>query len=195
MQWLLSCKPAIKEQQLLSIQLTDSLQNFLQNGDVVLRAGRDEVSKLFKLANTKDQQFSHCGVALFEDNKWVVYHLIATSNNPKGAIIKEPFASFLKPENNSDGAIIRYPFDSIQRLDFCNAIKKHYAHKIKFDHSFDLKNDDKMYCSELIYKSLLQATKDRRLIKPTISKMGTEYIAIDDLYAQPTTKIIGKIAY
>lgn len=192
---LASCKVAIKDEQYKQAKLCDSLQNMLHNGDVVLRAGKDQISQLFKLANTKDQQFSHCGISIKEGETWNVYHVIVTPNYPEGIILKESFKSFVSHQYNNSAAIIRFSLDSTQVIKFCEAVKRYYALKIKFDKDYNLKSDDKLYCTELIYKSIIQANNNHWLIVPTVSNSGKEYIAIDNLYEHPSTKIIGKIAY
>lgn len=173
----------------------DSISVLIQSGDIILRAGKDELSQLFKRLNTHNQTYSHCGMALADSSGVSVIHLIGSVNNPSGKIIKEPLMSFVQAESNSSWAIIRYDLDSISKQNFILAIRRFMDKPIVFDHQFDLATDDKMYCSEMLYKALLIAAKDSSLIPLTLTKTGKKYVAIDNLFEHKHCKTIGEIAY
>ena len=90
--------------------------------------------------------------------------------------------------------------------------------KLQFDMNFDLSTDDKMYCAEMIAKSVEQATGRRitfsmslitpglkeKYIKKLLSKKvipsakvaeQREYLALDNLYMNPHCREVTKIVF
>ena len=53
-----------------------------------------------------------------------------------------------------------------------------------FDMKFDLKTDDKMYCSEFVAKSINKSITPKQII-PTSSINHFSFIGIDDITAMP----------
>ncbi len=173
----------------------DSMAALIRPGDIILRAGRDEVSQLFKRLNTHNQTYSHCGMAVTDDSGIAVIHLISTVENPSGAIIKEPLKVFVQAKSNSSWAIVRYNLDNIEQQNLIMVMEDFYRKSISFDHDFDLATDDKMYCTEMIYKAFVLASKDSLLILPTLTQTGKKYIAVDNLFGHKHCKTIGEITY
>src|SRR6187200_813210 len=90
--------------------------------------------------------------------------------------------------------------------------------KLKFDMTFDFSTDDKMYCAEIMAKSVEQATEQRitfskSLITPGLKEKylkkllekkvipsakvaeQREYIALDNLYMNPHCREVTKIVF
>jgi hypothetical protein len=191
---LVSCNEQDIRKQTPAIGI-DSMVALIRPGDLILRAGRDEVSQLFKRLNTRNQTYSHCGMAVADDSGIAVIHLISTAKNPSGAIIKEPLKLFVQPKSNSGWAIVRYDVDNRAKQNLIKVIEVFYRKSISFDHDFDLATDDKMYCTEMIYKAFILATKDSLLILPTLTQTGKKYIAVDNLFGHKHCKTIGEITY
>ena len=122
---------------------------------------------------------------------------------------KEPIDSFCDPSKNEGFAVGRYDLNEDERKKFLDYLHKQYESKVAFDIVFDLKSNDKMYCSEMIRKGLLEATDrrisikvdkldDRRkykLIKqyfkvPEQRFANMDVIMIDQLYLNPHCQLI-----
>lgn len=189
-----ACKEKQPEQKVVVVN-NDSAIKGIQTGDLILRRGKDQVSDFFARLNTRNQKYSHCGVAQRTDSGLFVYHIIASINNLDGRILREPIHSFIHPKGNTAWAIIRYDFDSTKQAKLVAKIQAYARQKITFDQQFDLQSDDKMYCSEMLYKALLFASKDSLRIPLTIASSGKKYIAIDNLFEHKNCKTIGEIAY
>lgn len=173
----------------------DSCISLIQSGDLILRCGRDEISKFFCQLNTRDKKYSHCGTAVKTDSGVYIYHITGDADNVTGRMIYEPVFSFAHPKKNSKWAIVRYDFDSVTRWQFCKKVASFYTAKTVFDEQFDLQSDDKMYCSEMVYKAMLAATQDSLFILPTISVSGKPYIAVDNLSENKHCRTICEITY
>lgn len=173
----------------------DHLSALIKDGDIILRSGNDGISELFKRLNTKNQQYSHCGVALVEGGKVSVVHIIGGAENESGQIRKESLSTFINPVSNSGWAIVRYDLDSNQIVLLKEKLIQFAAQKINFDTEFDLASDDKMYCTELVFKALIFARNDTGYVGKTIGYSGKTYIAVDNLFGHKHCKTIGETAY
>ncbi|MEP7110992.1 MAG: hypothetical protein ABI760_23555 [Ferruginibacter sp.] len=181
------------------------------DGDLLTRSDDDFESLSLQNFSQKDRTYSHSGIVFKEDNTWFVYHCMAGPENPGASIEREPFNSFVNPVKKTGFGIFRYRISPSEISDLHNLYKKYYAEKLPFDKSFNLKNDDSMYCSEIIYKSLKKVTNNR-VILPTSSltnfKPKTtsghfknaffkkfEYVGIDDLYMNAFCIAIFSVQY
>lgn len=166
------------------------------SGDLIVRSGRDEISRLFCLMNTRDPRYSHCGVLYRTDSGLYVYHIIGEgSNRREGQVQYEAVASFVNEKVNKQWAIIRYTVEPAVLKAFCDTISSFYHTGLFFDTRFDLTSNDKMYCSEMVYKAMLAATRDSAFIVPSVAQSGKRYIAIDNLYGNKISQTICEITY
>ncbi len=170
-------------------------KNFVRSGDIVLRSGKDELSKFFARLNTKNQSYSHCGVAIEAEGQVYIYHIIRSEIEGQSDVRKELFSDFTNSKYNHGFAVIRNNISVAENDSFCSTIKYFYRQKIQFDTKFDLESDDKMYCSEMIFKALIQSTNNKLLIQSTSAESGKKYIAIDNLFDHKNCKTICEISY
>jgi hypothetical protein len=173
----------------------DSCQALIKSGDLIVRLGNDDISQLFANLNTRNKNYSHCGVAIVTDSSINVYHIIGGVYNQEGLLRVERLVDFINPKNNARWGIVRFVLDSVERNLFCGKICEYYKRGIAFDNKFDLMSDNKMYCSELVYKSLVFASKDSSIVRPTIAYNGKPYIAIDDLLGNKWSQTICEVVY
>ena len=173
----------------------DSASTLLAHGDLVLRLGRDDVSKMFARLNVRNTQYAHCGVAIQTPKGFYVYHVIGGADNPEGTVLAEPLSSFVAARNIEQWAIVRYHFTPSQKAMFIQTILDDYHQKISFDKDFDLATDQAMYCSEMIYKAMIKATADTGLIQQTHTHNGKPYIAVDNLFEHKHCQTICEVVY
>jgi hypothetical protein len=139
----------------------------LKEGDLVVRLNKDLESDYIRFFNRKDKQYSHSGLVFFEEGHPLVFHIYAGKDNPEGWIRKEPLHLFCDPERNASFGIYRYDLNAKEKEEIRKIIYSYYERKIKFDTAFNLRTDDRMYCSEMIKKGLEKATKNRIIIETT----------------------------
>lgn len=173
----------------------DSASTLLAHGDLVLRLGRDDLSKMFARLNVRNPKYAHCGVAFLTPKGFVVYHVIGGADNPKGTVVVEPLRSFVSAQNIEQWAIIRYDFTSKQKALFLQNIQDDYRRKVSFDEDFDLTTDQAMYCTEMIYKAMLNATGDTSFIQRTQTHTAKPYIAVDNLFEHKHCQTICEVVY
>ena len=181
----------------------------IKDGDLVERSDDDLVSESLRAMSQTDKTFSHSGIAFVEDSNVYVYNNMAGAENKSEQMMREPFDSFVSPSRKDGFGIFRYQLTDAERVKLHDIIKDLYIKKLLFDKSFDLKTDDKQYCSEMIFKALKKAT-DGRVVIPT-SKVQNfklrdpkykgmilkefEYVALDNLFINPFTSQVVKISY
>ncbi|MGZ8538403.1 MAG: YiiX/YebB-like N1pC/P60 family cysteine hydrolase [Flavisolibacter sp.] len=139
----------------------------LKDGDLVLRAGEEMSSQLIKQINRQDQTWSHSGIVFYENGYPYIYHIVTGDENPSEKLIRDSLARYSNPRKNSGFAIYRYDMNNEELQTFRSTILDWYKKDIQFDSLFNLKTDDKMYCSEMIRKALTKATNKRIKLETT----------------------------
>jgi hypothetical protein len=146
--------------------LINDVKSQVQNGDLLLRTGRDFSSEQVRDMSTVDKTYSHGGITIVENNRIYVYHVEPDYYHIKDKVRKEPIDSFIDVKNNAGFGLARYRMDSTEKAQFTAYLEEQYQKQIPFDMSFELSSDDSMYCSEMISKGLSLATEGRIQIKP-----------------------------
>lgn len=197
-------------------QHIDSLKKICQPGDLVVRLGDDFISDRIRYLSATDPSYSHAGIIVEHDNKKMVCHIypddfVVGADTVRYDIID----SFLNTKTNLKCALYRYDLSDSERVNFEEALNSYHKSKIHFDKKYDLDTDDKIYCSEMIYKALKKVTNNRIVIAqsyvPTNMKRlifiyfkkynftkniisNRKIIAVDNLYNNPYCKPIMKFA-
>ena len=125
----------------------------LRDGDLVLRRGISIESYTIVLYETKNA-YSHVGLILMKDGKPFVIHVEPGETSHKDEPVKEePLASFLDPCRASHFAIYRSHLGREQIRKVIEQACEFYYRRCRFDNSYNLKDDDFLYCTELVLKS------------------------------------------
>lgn len=169
-------------------------KKMVKTGDLILRTGKDFTSETMRLLSTKDKTYSHCGIASMEHDSLFVYHSIGGEWNPDEKLRRDPFEIFCNPYENRGFGIFRYKITLGERVTLVNVVHKLYNKKIMFDMKFNLATDDRMYCSEFVYKALEQATNNK-IVLPTTTINHIKFIALDNLFINPFCIEIKRITY
>lgn len=194
--------------------LLQEARSLIKTGDLVLRRGNDFSSDQVRGMSKEDKTYSHAGIAVIKDDSIFVYHVEPDFYNVKDKVRKENIDSFFSRTHNTEFAVARFSLDSNETKDLIAYLEERYQQKVSFDMGFDLKTDDKMYCSEMIRKGLLKATHNRIVIevqpfndksKYKIIKqyfklkenqfVNREIIPIDRLYLNPACTILKRFTY
>lgn len=172
----------------------DSATHLLKNGDIILRRGNDVISKLFTEFNQQDKSFSHCGITFADSGKWYVFHAIGGEDNPNEELRKELFESFINSKDNKAFGICDFQFSTQEINSLHQIVDSFYQAKIPFDMQFDLKTNNRLYCAEMVAKSIQFALKNDTFF--TLSNhQGFEYYSTDNIFLQHRAKIIYKFQY
>jgi hypothetical protein len=197
-------------------QHIDSLKKICQPGDLVVRLGDDFISDRIRYLSVRDHSYSHAGIIVTHDNKKMVCNIypddfVIGADTVRYDIID----SFLNRKTNLTCALYRYDLNDSEKINFQEELDSYHKREIHFDKKYDLNTDDKIYCSEMIYKALKKVTNNRIVIaqsyvptnmqhvifiyfkKYNFSKniiSNRKIIAVDNLYNNAYCKPIMKFA-
>jgi len=119
--------------------------NSYKDGDIIFQTTSGQTGKAIQLAT--HSQFNHCGVLFFENQEWVVYEAI------------QPVRKTSLTEFNArgKGSVKRLANTSLSNTDITKlkALFKTYENK-NYDEAFNW-SDERIYCSELVYKLYFNA--------------------------------------
>lgn len=166
----------------------------LHTGDVTLRRGRGPDSYILAHLNLKDQTYSHCGIVVVENGYPFVYHSIGGEDNPDERLRRDSANVFFAAWHNYGIATVRYNLTNYALDSLVKIVHRLYAAKPLFDLDFNLSNDDRLYCSEMVYKVLIKATQDTGFIPKSIGH-GRVFVGIDDLYSNSSAHFITKVNF
>ena len=176
------------------LQRLDSVKSLIKSGDIILRNGTDEVSRTARSFNRVDTSFSHCGIVMLEKDTLFVYHALGGKYNPSQKLRRDPIENFCIPPEADRFAIYRYELQPQQYDSLSSIVRRYYATGLRFDLYFNFLTDDRMYCSEFVFKCL-----DRSLsgaLSETIKAREWPFgISPDDLYLNDRCKLVKRIDY
>lgn len=161
----------------------------LQSGDLIFRNGKGMISNGFRLTSRKQPLYSHAGIVHKQNGKTFVIHLI-DGGSAKGKIRMESIDRFCDPVVCHSFGIYR---SNIEPGNIDRAAMELYRSGVSFDSKFDLATSDQMYCTEMVYRVLEQASTSFFIPLNTIS--GKTYVACDDLFLADGTKLIYQHQY
>lgn len=150
---LLSCKDMKPEQRFENIRI--------QEGDIVFRRGSSLASRLVLTADHSGI-YSHIGIIVRKNDAYMVIHAVPGENKPgqPEKVKAESLTSFFSPEKTKAGALMRMNLsrDTLRMI----AVKalEIFERNTLFDHSYDLSDSVRMYCSELVWFSYESAGID-----------------------------------
>lgn len=157
------------------------VQALVKSGDVIVRNGNDEVSNTARSFNRRDKTYSHCGLIQVEQDTVFVYHALGGSYNPSQKLLRQTLEDFCGDEDIDKVAVFRYQLNDQESRILRAWILDRYNEGLPFDLFFNLQTDDKMYCSEFVFKGLNTA-KNGALNKLLAENEEAMYVSIDDLY-------------
>ncbi len=199
-------------------KLINVVADSIQEGDLVLRCGNDFISESLSDFSQKEKLYSHSGFAMIDNGSMYIYSNMAGDINPDEIMRRDIVDSFITPVNNVAVGVYRYDLTNTELEKLKNIVHTHYMNKLQFDMNFDLSTDDKMYCAEMIAKSVEQATEKRIIFSKSLITPGLkekylkkllakkvipsakvaeqrEYLALDDLYMNPHCREVIKIVF
>lgn len=161
-----------------------TIKRFVKSGDVVTRTGNDFTSQSLRNLNQRDRTYSHCGIASIEHDTIFIYHALGGDFNPDQKIRRDPIERFAHPSANKGIGVFRFIVaDSIvQRI--TTAARCFYQKEVMFDMAFDLASDNRMYCTEFVYKSIQIASGNEVPIHHSRIR-EFEFIGVDDIFLHP----------
>jgi hypothetical protein len=158
------------------IKNNNALYETIQDGDIICRLGDRLWSRMFSDLSIMDKRFSHMGIIRI-NNGITVIHSEGDTGHGRDYVHEEPLEDFLKiaravgiyRTNNLDGHII-----SQIALEYLG---------IPFDWQFDLNDDTKIYCTELLYVILKRVMSDIQLDTIYVKELKKNIIPLEAISA------------
>lgn len=147
---------------------------YLKNGDIILRLGDGPWSPVFRDLSLTDKRFSHLGIVRNDEDISIINSVGFLSNRKKGVKVNtlEEFLSVAKVVGVFRANFIEGSKISDKALDYVNC---------PFDWDFDLDDDTKIYCTELLYAVLKSYALENYLSKNYVEKIKKEIIPLDSI--------------
>ena len=164
-------------------------EDWLQDGDIVLRHARGFVSDAILTFSTDDPQYSHSGVVRKKDGRAYVYHATGGEEHVTNEMKWDHISIYCHPASIFKFGIFRWDLPDDQMEHFLSILDRNYEKGVEFDLDFDMTTDETQYCSEMIYKALDTATSFNNFVE--MSYVGEKpYVAIDKLYLNDKTTTV-----
>ena len=151
----------------------DMILPYMKDGDIICRLGDRVWSMYFKGLSPNDKRFSHLGIVRIRNNIVSVINAEGLANERKDFVNEVSLNDFLKCAQkigiyrlrNIEGEII-----SDTALGYVG---------VPFDWQFDMEDNSKLYCSELLYVVLKKIDLSIALNKVFMKEIGKNIIPLD----------------
>lgn len=174
--------------------IVDTAVSLLRTGYIVLRRGLGADSYMLAEMNRRNKTYSHCGIVMVEQGYPFIYHSIGGEDNPDERLRRDSANFFFSPRHNTHLAVIRYSLDTVQVSSLKQVVTAYYQQRPRFDMKFDLATDDKLYCSEFIYKAVNKAVGDTGYIS-TSMLLKRRQVGIDDLFMNSHASVVWEVKF
>jgi hypothetical protein len=128
----------------------------VREADILARNGGGLWSPYFAAVSKVDRRFSHCGLVVIDGGEAWVIHARGDDITGEGVVERESLAAFLA--GAKDWALFRPDFDAAQRMAIAARAQAWERAKVPFDSAFDHTEASKLYCTELVWRAVLDAT-------------------------------------
>ena len=146
------------------------------------------VSKEYNISNKKP---THVGICVFQDSKWIVYHVLSPRKKNSTALIYEKFDIFFDVRKESIYNASIWVIDDLttsEILRLRTQLSKYEQVHLKFDLSFKSKDTTKLYCSKFV-KDVLTNVNNKKFkfetSKVKLKPLHSVYLAQDSLEFYP----------
>lgn len=182
---LLSCGEEEKTKKYVHIppSMPDSVYAKLQDGDLIMRKGNGPLS--FHIMNATKEEYSHCGIIVKDQGKWRVIESIDGSvgkGEIDGVQITD-LTEFVRHAGDSMLYICRATFEDSIGTKIRDRAFYYLEKGASFDHSFNLFEHDRIYCSELVFLVLRDITGKNQM---KIRKKHKSYLLLFETFFDET---------
>jgi len=179
-----------QEQLFSAYMLSDEEFELIQEGDIILRHGYGLVSDIIVKTLKEDYNISHCAIVVRDEkNKLKVIHTVSQSISDQDGMQQQHLKTFIKNSKSNSIIVVRLKNNSENTGKLISQKAQELLNlKIPFDHSFDITDDSKLYCSELIWKIILDEFGIE--IFPDRSNNSKSYLNFSNFYNPEFFEII-----
>lgn len=134
----------------------------IHDGDIILRHGYGFVSDMIVEKLKEEYPLSHCAIISKDSlGKCYVIHSVSQSLTDIDGVQQQNLNDFVKDSKPNSIIVVRYlPKINKAPSDISKRAKQYLNKGITFDNSFDIHDSSSFYCSELIWRVILDEYND-----------------------------------
>ena len=152
---------SMQEQSFYKYALSKEEINKIQDGDIILRHGYGFVSDMIVERLHEKYAISHCAIVCKDDTSCMVIHSVSSSLSDIDGVQSQELNSFIQDSHYNSVIVIRYKPKINKPLSAISRKAKYYlAQQIPFDNAFNINDSSEFYCSELLWKVILNEYGD-----------------------------------
>jgi len=157
----------------LTLAELEILSGIIKDGDIICRLGDRLWSQYFRDVSITDRRFSHMGIIRFANDRITVIHSEGNAGSEEDYVSEISLEEFIKFAR----AIGIYRIKYIDGSKISNLAVEYLG--VPFDWQFDLTDDSKLYCTELLYVILKRLAPEIELDKIYINLLGKYIIPLE----------------
>jgi hypothetical protein len=151
----------------------EEILSYLNDGDIICRLGDRIWSGFFKDMSPVDKKFSHLGIIRIRDNMVTVINAEGLAIEGKDYVNEVSLGDFLEIAQS----IGIYRLRSIEGDKISDAALGYIGYP--FDWQFNMEDNNKLYCTELLYVILNELDPNIKLNLFWLKEMGRHIIPLD----------------
>lgn len=138
----------------------DEIQQ-LEEGDIIMRKGFGYISNKITQILDEPYSLSHCGIIVFsKNNKPIVIHSVSSTLSDIDGVQSCSIKKFCNESHHNSIVVARLKNTNAEsRRSIALKAKEFLAAQTPFDNSFDMTDNTKLYCTELVWKALWETQK------------------------------------
>ncbi|MEI6853550.1 MAG: YiiX/YebB-like N1pC/P60 family cysteine hydrolase [Bacteroidota bacterium] len=152
---------SMQEQSFYKYTLSPEEYDKIQDGDIILRHGYGLVSDLIVEQLKEKYDLSHCAIVVKTDTGLAVIHSVSSSVSNVDGVQAQDLKSFIEESHYNSVVVIRYkPRINKPNSAISTRAKDYLRKQIPFDNAFDINDSSQFYCTELLWKVILNEYGD-----------------------------------
>ncbi len=134
----------------------------LKDGDIILRHGFGLVSDLIVEQLDENYDLSHCAILCKDSNHYYVIHSVSSSVSPADGVQSQELEPFIRDSWKNSVVVVRYKGDTTKGSNsgLSRRARAYLKQEIPFDNSFDINDSSEFYCTELLWKCIMNEYGD-----------------------------------
>jgi uncharacterized protein YycO len=127
------------------------------HGDIICLNGTSVRSKIVRLLQGYSSDYSHVGLIVIDNG----VPFIVNADPAKGKVVKQRWDAVIAPGEISGGAVFRVHEADVSAINSACSMAQQWATQgVPFDNDFNLKNGDRLFCTELVWQAYKSANID-----------------------------------
>jgi len=148
---------------------------YLKDGDIILRLGDGPLSPAFKDLSSTDKRFSHLGIVRIREDAISIINAVGSLMDKDKGVDEVPLDMFLQVAKE----LGIYRAKCADGTEISDKAVTYIGYP--FDWGFDITDDSKIYCTELLYAVLKSVAPEYQLATLYFDKLEKNVIPLDSV--------------